>query len=190
MRADPDVLDLLQRGLLQLWEFAAFSAGWLAGRRMFLLSRSTSAACFLPWSVILPLPAEMAGGRVPRPSLFITHISALVFILCLAGEFDFLRMSLKTVAGLRNKVSPTPNFKIWFEIEHWSKGSWLVCLGTAALVLHNCELVVKMHNMTFRRLSVLKSRLCQQISCCSFSIVFFQLSHCNANTGYDISPDI
>lgn len=59
-----------------------------------------------------------------------------------------------------------------------------------SIEFHNCELVVKMQNMTFRSLSVLNSRLCQQISCCSFSIVFFQLSHFNANAGYDRNPEI
>lgn len=125
-------LGLFQRWLLQVWELAAFSAGWLTGRRMFLLSQHSTSACFPSWSAILPLPAEMAGGRVPRPSRLITHISALVFILCLAGEFDFLWMILTTGTGLHSKVLPTPNLKMWFEIEHSSKDSWLVCLRTAA----------------------------------------------------------
>ncbi|XP_056884245.1 uncharacterized protein LOC130523212 isoform X2 [Takifugu flavidus] len=65
----------------------------------------------------------MAGGRVPPPSRFIRLISALVFILCLAGEFDFLWMILTTVTGSRSaedwkcQSSPVIHKKVGEDVE-------------------------------------------------------------------------
>lgn len=80
---------------------------WLINRKTRVPPVKAQPACFPFCSIILPLPIDMVGVRLCCPSPFVSHISALVFILCFVGESEFLCMILKTQTGICREATAT-----------------------------------------------------------------------------------